>query len=118
MNSRLLAVTVAVAALALCGAAAVATADGDSVKTKVKITEGGPTRFEGTVSSKEPACEKKRKVTLFNETQDLEYETTTDKDGFWEIDDSFIEGSYHAEAAKKHTRTANCRLGIGISHQF
>lgn len=100
------------------GAAALA---GDSVKTKVKITEGGPNLFAGTVSSKEPKCEKGREVTLhYGEGESTSPVGTakSDKEGNWELEGSFMAGEYHAEVSAKRAGKVKCRATRGLRAQF
>ena len=69
-----------------------ATAGDDTVKSKVKITEGGATHFEGTVTSKKSKCEKGRKVSLsykdggpYKRGEVIDSDRT-DAEGNWELE--------------------------------
>ena len=68
------------------------------VKTKVKITEGGPDRFAGKVTSKNDKCLKKRKIrleyTAGKRGGDVIATTRTDPAGNWAIEQSFYAGIY------------------------
>ncbi len=103
------------ATVALFAGAGVVVGGTDSVKSKVKITEGGPDLFAGKVSSNEPKCEKKRKVSLHYEF-DGPYKRgevlgtdKTDADGNWELDGSFVAGLYYAAVKEKTKDGLTCR---------
>jgi hypothetical protein len=105
---------VALAMTAALAIGATASFGADSAKTRVKITEGGPNLFEGTVSSKEPKCEKGRKVSLIYEVGKQETvvgKDKTDKNGNWEMPGNYFAGNYHAEVKAK-TIQVNDKRGI------
>ena len=87
----------------------------NAVKSTVKIKEGGPTLFEGTVSSEEPKCEKGRDVTLYYSAsgrQDDEApvgEDRTDKDGNWSMDGEYFAGKYGADVSSKQKGDLSCK---------
>jgi hypothetical protein len=96
---------------------------GDTAKTKVKITEGGPDHFEGTVSSKEAKCEKGRKVSLeykFGGPYKGQVLDTvrTDAEGNWEMDGSFVAGLYLASVKEKEKGDLLCKAGKSIRMEF
>ena len=112
------------AAVALFAGAGVGVGGTDSVKSKVKISEGGPDRFEGKVSSNEPKCEKKRKVSLHYEF-DGPYKRgevlgtdKTDADGDWELDGSFMAGLYYVTVKEKSTGDLTCRADRSKQKQY
>ena len=76
-----------------------------SAKTTVTITEGGPNLFAGTVDSKQPKCEKGRKVSLLYEQGKRAGEVVgtakTDAKGNWEMPGNYFAGRYHAEVKAK-----------------
>ncbi len=117
------AVPLVIAAVA-CVIAGAALAASDSAKTKVKITDGGPTRFEGKVTSKEDKCEKGRKVTLHYDFGgpykggDVVGTAKTNASGAWEIDGTFVAGLYYASVAEKTRGGFLCKAGRGIQAQF
>jgi hypothetical protein len=113
------------AAVAVCAALAVgATAGGDSAKSKVKITEGGPDRFAGTVTSGEDKCEKRRKVSLEYKfggpyKRGLVLDTTrTNADGKWSIDGAFQAGLYRAVVKEADKGDLTCRFDRTVFRQF
>lgn len=114
MRSRLLLALVAVVVLAL-----VAVASGSAVKTKVSITSGEGTHFEGTVSSPSKKCLKKRVVKLIFDTNgQLVGTATTDSEGAWGVDGSFMAGMYHAEVDPRKVGETKCRGGRSASEQY
>ena len=74
--------------------------------TTAGITSGGPDGAEGTVSSRQPACERNRLVELFRVDdigagQDQSFGTDrTDRSGNWSIDASLFAGDYYVTVAK------------------
>jgi hypothetical protein len=79
-----------------------------NIKTKVEITEGGPTLFEGTVSSKEPKCEKGRTVELLytaGKQETVVGTDKTDKKGNWSMPGDYFAGTYTAEVKEKSVNT-------------
>jgi hypothetical protein len=115
--------TLALAVIAVAALAA-ATAFAGGVKTTVKITSGEGTHFEGTVSSSNPKCVKKREVSLVYDTAGQTVGVTkTNAGGNWEIDGSFTAGMYHAEVAAKTIKSkrphrTKCKSARGLSAQF
>jgi hypothetical protein len=113
------------AALALCAAFAVgATAGGDSAKSKVKITEGGPSLFEGKVTSGEPKCEKRRKVKLeykfggpYKRGMVVDSDKT-DANGRWSMPGSFQAGLYRAAVELDEKGGLDCRFDRTVFKRF
>jgi hypothetical protein len=115
---------VSIAAGATAGLAAGQAKPDESAKSRVKITEGGPSLFEGKVTSKEDKCEKKRKVKLYystSPTRGMESVVGTDKtnkNGLWSMSGSFTAGYYHAEAPEDEKGDLLCRTAIGVAARF
>ena len=101
-----------------------ATAGDDTVKSKVKITEGGATHFEGTVTSKKSKCEKGRKVSLsyqdggpYKRGEVIDSDRT-DADGDWELNGSFQAGLYQAKVTEKQKGDLSCLADKTVRLQF
>jgi hypothetical protein len=94
----------------------------DKEKTKIKLTHGGAEGVEGKVSSKEPKCEKRRKVSLYflgDSGRELIAKTRTDANGDFAIHASLLAGQYQAAVAEKDIGdNLVCKAGVSISYQF
>jgi hypothetical protein len=125
---KLMVGVVACAALAIVATSAFGA---KSAKTTVTITEGGPSLFAGTVSSKEPKCEKGRKVSLLFEEGKRAGEVVgtakTDAKGNWEMPGNYFAGKYHAEVKAKTVKVQGkggdiisflCKLASGEVDQY
>jgi hypothetical protein len=109
------AIAAAGAFLALGGVAARSPAAVTKVKTDVEITNGGPTQFEGKVSSRKAACEAHRRVILFRLGAERKAEeagkTRTDEKGNWILDGEFPDGDYKARAPETKPGKLVCLKG-------
>jgi hypothetical protein len=116
---------VSIGAGATAGLAAGQAKPDDSAKSRVKITEGGPSLFEGKVTSKEDKCERKRKVKLYYSTSpnsgkggNVVGSAKTDRDGRWSMGGMFFAGYYHAEAPEDEKGDLLCKTAIGLTARF
>jgi hypothetical protein len=126
MSSKLTAV-LALASLAL-GVAATSAVGADEVKTKAKITDGGPSLFEGKVTSKNDKCVAKRKVKLmYSETApqkgytdgDVVGSDKTDRKGRFEIPGDYFAGYYWLAIAQVQlAHQLICRGFTGIAAHY
>jgi hypothetical protein len=97
-------------AVALCALAATALVASAAYahtfawKTSAVIGSGDGTGAQGKVGSKNAACKKNRKVTLFKvegKNRTKIGSDRTDADGKWRVDAPLIEGDYQVDVAPK-----------------
>jgi hypothetical protein len=118
--NRKLSMALALVSVLALGLGAVAAAGSTSVKTKVKLTSGGPGGAEGKVTSKQPKCMRKRKVTLTNVTGPSKIIGTdkTDAHGRFNVVAPLTAGDYRASVAAKRVGDLECKFAISATVHF